>query len=189
MMANNNNTYEYPIDECDVQDKDKLANYRSLRLEWLNNIDGDDVHGIGKQISLLAKDYTLYLVTNEMRRIAIEEPIDGVMISADIGGLLDRGFVYSQSSIIRRLIEPQSKIRSREVISLRSLIDSINENKNFITREIYVSYDGLPYDWRQVQTDEDKRRFRENDDVSGVWVDAKGPNAWRPSQLMHLCFD
>jgi hypothetical protein len=78
--------------------------------------------------------------------------------------------------------------RQRGVISLRRLLDDIRHHRDLITRENFVAYDGLPYDYAAVQeayldsmTPEELRKFR--------WVATNGPDSWGMSEIKHRAFD
>lgn len=57
-----------------------------------------------------------------------------------IAHLMSSGYFSSQVLATRRLLDGRP-----DVISLRRLIDDIRKNRNLITREIYVSFDGTAY--------------------------------------------
>ena len=47
-------SYQIPLHECDVLDKDLLILYRDTRRFWRDLIFGDDSHAIVKQINLMS---------------------------------------------------------------------------------------------------------------------------------------
>jgi hypothetical protein len=57
-----------------------------------------------------------------------------------VAHLMSSGYFSSQVLATRRLLDDRP-----DVISLRRLIDDIRKNRNLITREIYVSFDGTAY--------------------------------------------
>jgi hypothetical protein len=57
-----------------------------------------------------------------------------------VAHLLNSGYFSSQVLATRRLLDSRS-----DVISLRRLINDIRENRDLITREVYVSFDGTAY--------------------------------------------
>jgi hypothetical protein len=58
-----------------------------------------------------------------------------------LGYLLESGYFSSQILAIRRLLDG-----SGDVLSLRRVLDDITKQRELITREIFVSFDGTPYD-------------------------------------------
>ena len=81
---------------------------------------------------------------------------------------------------IRRLIDPK-----KGVISLCRLVGDIKTNINLFTRENYVCFDGLPFDYAAVQHKEMLARAGE----AFWWGDTWGPNAHGTSQMAHEQFD
>ena len=70
--------YKYSIDKCDIVDKKSGEAYRQCRLKWINWVSGEDSHSISRQIYYMVRDYALFCVVNELRRIAVMEPEEGV---------------------------------------------------------------------------------------------------------------
>lgn len=58
-----------------------------------------------------------------------------------VAHLLSSGYFSSQVLATRRLLDDRP-----DVVSLRRLIDDIRKNRNLITREIYISFDGTAYE-------------------------------------------
>ena len=129
----------------------------------------------------------LFRTINEARRLAVERPRHSVGFNALVIGLFDQGFATVQLMAIRRLVDRRS-----DVISLHRLINDITEKKHLITREAYVAYDGLPYDYEPVQAQRLRRLVRNLEERGGpstVQMPSKGPKAWLASQRLHRQFD
>ena len=176
--------YDYPVDECDVVDKARLARFREKRDEWLGWLYDDELHAIDAQISgLLWTDATFRLV-NASRRHAHEAGGPFATLNGDIARLIDMGYLHQQLSGLRRLMEPASNNPKRQIISLRRLLDDVREHHHLITREVFVCLDGLPFEYAEGQQEDIMRRG------PGVhcWP-TKGPKAWDMSESMHDCFD
>jgi hypothetical protein len=97
--------------------------------------------------------------------------------------LLD-GHVATQVLAIRRLMDNSS----RDIISLRKLITDLRRNFNLFTRENYVCFDGLPYDYEAAQ----QAWFMQNAanwGKGGLWAPNQGPQAAFPSKAAHQQFD
>jgi hypothetical protein len=135
--------------ECDVQDQLRLIEYRSKRLEWLRwyGLDKDVPNNIQQQLfSMLFMDLAYRSVT-QPRQVG-EHDAKLAVRNGLLAHLLDQGYVASQVFAIRRLLDKRP-----DVISLRRLLNDIHNNRSLITREIYVSHAGAPYDpdsWMQL---------------------------------------
>lgn len=170
--------YKYPVCDCDVQDKERLKVFRKKREEWIAWLRGNDPHSIWRQINRLLWDDILFRTLNDLRRAAAEHPSQSVGFSSDVLRLLDAGFVTTQATAIRRLTDKPSSDPKKGVISLRRLIADIQAHLDRITREVYVSYDGLPYDPEPSKA------------ASGSgWLETTGPNAWHAAEMVQRNFD
>jgi hypothetical protein len=178
--------YKYPIDQCDILDKDKGKSFREMRMKWIEWLHGKDHHSISKQISSILWDYALFITVNELRRIDVEEPENDVGINGPVIHLFDAGFVTTQAVAIRRLIEKPKNDPQWAVISLLRVLNDIEQNLDLMTRENYVCYDGLPYDYNLVH-----QRWLSslpNGSHSGS-LPTNGPNAFDMSESVHKNFD
>jgi len=175
--------YKYSTEDLDIVDKEKGEAFRKKRLYWMECLNGEDPHSISRQIYSMLWDYGLFCTVNELRRIAVEGKQKGVGFNGPVIRLFDAGFVVTQSTGIRRLIEKPKKNPNWAVISLRSLIEDIKQNLDFITRENYVSYDGLPYDYESI-----KKKLNISAPKVGA-VTTTGPDGWPMSERVHKSFD
>ena len=89
------------------------------------------------------------------------------------------GHVAMQVLAIRRLTD-----KSSTVLSLTKLLSDICSNRALLTRENYVCFDGLPYDYDKVE-EEHYRTHRQG----AVWLDTTGPNAFDAARRAHEQFD
>lgn len=180
-MYNSNSVttmYKYPVCNCDVQDKERLKAFRKKREEWIAWLRGDDPHSIWGRINRLLWDDILFRTLNDLRRAAAEHPRQSVGFNSDVLRLLDAGFVTTQTTAIRRLTDKPKSDPKMGVISLRRLIADIQAHRDLITREVYVSYDGLPYDPEPSKA------------ASGSgWLETTGPNAWHTAEMVQSNFD
>ena len=181
--------YTYRIDECDMLDKTKGEAFRQKRRQWLEWLNGEDSHSICNQIYSMLWDHALFCVVNELRRIAAEEPETGIGFNSSVIRLFDTGFVTTQTTKIRRLIEKPKSSPKWAVISLRRVFKDIVDNSSLLTRENFVCYDGLPYDYEQVH-----RKWLSSLPVTenGIHcgsLPAQGPDAWAASHRAHKHFD
>jgi hypothetical protein len=131
-----------PIDECDVQDRTALVEFRRKREEWLSRLWSEDYHALEKQFARMVGFDMAYRVLIEARRDS-----DGRNSVAAMNGLLasfvDQCYVETQVLAVGRLTD-----RRKDVISVRSLLDDVRLHCHLLTRENCVAYDGLPYEPR-----------------------------------------
>ena len=125
-----------------VLNRTALAQYQAKREKWMRwySLDEHEPNSIERQIaSMVFLDMT-YCILAEARI-----DTDGASVAAASGFLanfLDHGYVATQVLAIRRLLDNRS-----DVISVRRLLKDIKKSRHLLTREIYVSHDGLPYDF------------------------------------------
>jgi hypothetical protein len=181
--------YEYPIDECDFLDKGKGEAFRKMRLKWIEWMQGEDPHSISRQISSMLWDYALFLAINELRRLAESEPQKEVGFNGPAIRLFDAGFATTQAVAIRRLIERPKKDPKWAVISLRRVLNEIEKNLDLMTRENYVCYDGLPYDYGAVHDKWLSSLPKTKSGVHSGSLPTSGPNAFPMSERVHKNFD
>lgn len=171
-----------PVEQCSVEDKSALIKFRAKRLEWLSWLNTDEHHAIWKQITAMAWNDAVFRVLNEARNSA-----DGDQVSATngmLGGFIDQGYVSTQVLAIRRLVDGRN-----DVISLRRLIRSIRDYRPHFTRELFVSYDGLPYEWEAVRD-----RWLVKTAASGgtgglIRMSTTGSDAFEMARRQHKTFD
>ena len=182
-MQQTDNGYKYKIDECDVSDKKSLEKFREKHSEWVNWFGVDDENTIANQIySMMWGDAASRSLVEAYRFSSEDNPT--AHENEMLAGLLYDGYLANQMLAITKLIDKDDK-----VVSLRRLFDEIKENRHLFTRENFVSHDGLPYDYAEVQEAEFQRRIAENRLNRSEWVDTKGPKAYGTSELMHNAFD
>lgn len=176
--------FKHPVDQCDVLDKPALELFRKKKVEWIEKLHGSDVHSVMNQIWSLTWNDTWFRLFNELVRWNLENSPTHKMNQGMIS-LLQVGYVIFQSTRIRRLAEPQNSNPSREIVSLKALLDDIKTSGVFITREIYVAHDGLPYDYKKAADEVLSQQI----DNEVFWGDIEGPKAFGSSQLAHQYFD
>jgi len=155
-------------------------------MEWLS---GKDPHTISTQIYSMLWDYALFCTVNELRRIATENPEKGVGFNGPVMRLFDAGFATTQATAIRRLIEKPKDSPKLAVISLRSILKDIKKKIDLITRENYVCYDGLPYDYEAVRNEWQSELIKNDKGIPAGNLPTDGPKAWSVSRLVHKNFD
>jgi len=181
--------YNYPIDQCDFLDKGKGEAFRKMRMKWIEWLHGEDPHSISRQISSMLWDYALFLSVNELRRVADAEPEKEVGFNGPVIRLFDAGFATTQAVAIRRLIEKPKKDPKWAVISLRGVLSEIEKNLDLMTRENYVCYDGLPYDYGAVHKKWLSSLPVTKSGVHSGSLPTSGPDAFPMSERVHKNFD
>jgi len=89
------------------------------------------------------------------------------------------GHVAMQVLAIRRLTDT-----TKRVLSLSKLLHDIRRHRKLLTRENYVAFDGLPYDYAVVE--EEHYRTRGS---GAMWLDTTGPGAFSSARRAHEQFD
>jgi hypothetical protein len=165
--------------ECDVQNQPRLIEYRAKRQEWLRwyRLHKDVPNNIQQQIfSMLFMDLAYRSVTQP--RQAGEQDANLAVRNGLLAHLLDQGYVASQVFAIRKLLD-----KAPDVISLRRLLNDIRNNSSLITREVYVSHNGVPYDpdsWKQLPQQVEYQIFG---------IQAPGLSHYLASKHRHETFD
>jgi hypothetical protein len=130
---------ETPVDQCDVQDKHALTKYRELRQKWLRWVQAGPPHSIWDQL------YTMVVndIAAQTIYCAAENDLQSPLHNQLLVMMIRQGHRGEQILGVRRLWDDK---RSSNINSLRQLLSDIKSNLNLLTREIYVSGDGSPYD-------------------------------------------
>jgi hypothetical protein len=167
--------YAYDVRDCDVLDREGLNSFRQKRAQWSSWLDDDPDHAIWDTVAALVwRDTTFATVS----KLALENPA-GPLTATLLGETIVSGHVAMQVLALRRLID-----RGSDIISLRRLITDLRRNWHLLTRENFVCFDGLPYDYVAVMREVWAERG------PGVhWGETSGPKAYGTSDLLHRQFD
>jgi hypothetical protein len=171
--------YAYPLAQCDVTTEKRAAleSYRDKRRLWLSWIDTDEHHAIWQVLSSMVwTDVSFRALTH----FAVNDENNGLNNSLLAEALLD-GHVATQVLAIRRLMDD----RNSDTISLRRLVKDLRRNFALLTRENYVCFDGLPYDYEAVQ----QKEMMERAGKGVLWGETSGPGAHGTSRMAHEQFD
>lgn len=171
--------YTYPITQCDVPHERRAAlqSYRDKRKLWLSWIDKDEHHAIWQVLSSMVwTDASFKLLTH----FAMGDETNALSNTL-LGQALIDGHVATQVLAIRRLVDD----RNSDVISIRRLVKDLKSNFGLFTRENFVCFDGLPYDYEAVQ----HKEMVERADRGFFWGQTSGPGAWGTSRMAHQQFD
>jgi hypothetical protein len=144
---------------------------------WLSWIDTDEHHAIWRVLSSMVwTDVSFKALTH----FAVNDENNGLNNLLLAEALLD-GHVATQVLAIRRLMDDGNS----DIISLRRLIKDLRRNFALFTRENYVCFDGLPYDYEAVQ----QKDMLERVGKGFFWGETSGPGAYGTSSMAHSQFD
>jgi hypothetical protein len=138
---------------------------------WLSWISTDEHHATWTVLSSMVwtdvafKTLTSFAVGDEANALN-----NHLMAEA-----LLNGHVATQVLAIRRLVDDHNS----DIISLRRLVKDLQRNFDLFTRENYVCFGGLPYDYEAVQQKEMIERARKG----AFWVETSGPGAYGTSRM------
>src|SRR5258708_7587896 len=108
-------------------------------MSWYDHSPSEP-HSIKQQIqTMLFNDLTYRSVVSARNTISPE--IEVAARTCTLTFLLDSGYVTTQVLAVLRLLDDR-----RDVISVTRLLKDVQKHRSAITREIYVSSFGLPYD-------------------------------------------
>jgi hypothetical protein len=172
--------YKYPIEECDVPKvrRQFLEQYRSYRRHCLDYLRGDSSTSVMNQVCDLAWKTAVFRTLNEARRLEPRREVNGVFWE-----LTTEGYFNLMSIGIRRLVD-----RDKRTDSLWTLISAAEKRPELLTRETFVCYDGLPYDYEAKRCElYANRDWSKKPHVN--WEPMTGPDAWSTSELLHEAFD
>jgi hypothetical protein len=185
--------YRYDTSVCDVADKECLAAFRERYSEWIHWMRLDIDNSIWRQIYTMMWNDAVYRIINESRRLSQKTGMPSVSQNGVLGEFIDQSYVATQILAIRRLTEraPPSQQRGKQVISLRRVIEDMSVHRLLLTRENYVCYDGLPYNYEPVMHHE-FAEFAARIEKEGATLRTKrpgGPDDWSQSRRRHQAFD
>jgi len=171
--------YTYAVDQCDIttDNRSVLQSFRDKRRLWLSWIDSDEHHAIWQVLSSMVwtdvsfKTLTHFAINND----------NTCLSNSLLGQALIDGHVATQVLAIRRLVDDGNS----DIISLRRLVKDLKRSFALFTRENYVCFDGLPYDYEAVR----QKEMIEHVGKGAFWGERSGPRAHSTSQSAHEQFD
>lgn len=172
--------YEYSLEECDVP-KVRLAvlgEYRKFRRKCLEYMRGAADTSVMNQVHDLAWHTAVFRTLNEARRLEPVRPVNGALWE-----LTTAGYASLMSLGIRKLVD-----KDRRTDSLWNIIALVERRPELLTREKFVCYDGLPYDYEAVYREHIASLDMRNGGHVG-WLPTKGSKAWAMSEMLHKAFD
>ena len=172
--------YQYRLEDCDVPEVQRaaLGEYRTFRRKCLEYMRGAADTSVMKQVHYLAWHTAVYWTLNEARRLEPERLVNGALWE-----LTTAGYASLMSLGIRKLVDKDPRTDS-----LWNVVALVERRPELLTREKFVCYDGLPYDYETVHPD----HIASLDIRTGVhvgWLPTSGPKAWVMSEMLHKAFD
>jgi hypothetical protein len=135
--------FTVPVEACEVDKKENLKRYRQLWLKWMSWYEHrpDKPNRIESQINLMIFNDITYRSVVSGRG---SSTMDSIASSTNptLAYLVDQGYLLFQVLAIQKLLD-----RGPNVISIRRLLTDVRKNCKVITREVFVSGDGHPYDY------------------------------------------
>jgi hypothetical protein len=171
--------YDYPLAQCDVapEKRGTFQSYRDKRRLWLSWIDRDEHHAIWTTLSSMVWTDAAFKV---LTQFAIDDE-NNALNNTLLGQTLIDGQIATQVLAIRRLMDNGAT----DIISLRRLVKDLRRNFGLFTREHYVCFDGLPYDYEAVL----HKELLECAGTGPFWASTAGPGAHGTSRMAHEQFD
>lgn len=172
--------YEYEVEQCDVPEvrRKSLAEYRTFRRRCLDYMRGERPTSVMNQVHDLAWHTAVFRTLNEARRLEPDRTVNGAMWE-----LIAAGYANLMTLGIRKLVD-----KHPETDSVWNVIAHVERRPELLTREKFVCYDGLPYDYEAA-----RRNYYGSKGMSSIgqvtWVPTKGPDAWGMSEMLHKAFD
>lgn len=168
--------YEYRVEDCDVPEvrRDSLREYRDFRRKCLEYMRGPADTSVMNQVHDLAWHTAVFRTLNEARRLEPRRLVNGALWE-----LTNAGYASLMTLGIRKLVD-----KDRRTDSLWNVVALIERRPELLTREKFICYDGLPYDYDAVYQD-----YIASDGVHTMWLATSGPKAWDTSERLHEAFD
>ncbi|UCG49068.1 MAG: hypothetical protein JSU94_04650 [Phycisphaerales bacterium] len=110
--------------------------------QWKEWCFGNDVHSVSNQIHNMIRDSAVFQCINEARGHAPKDKNGEPKLNGTVHAFINRCFFQTQAMAIRRLLD-----RRQDVVSLRRLINDIQENCELLTRAGLLGAYGYPYDY------------------------------------------
>jgi hypothetical protein len=115
---------------------------------WVDCLKGDDTNSIFQQITLMIWDTAIFRIIVEARQSQIRKNPQDPEINGALHSFIDRNYFQSQSAFIRRLTDKSYGLTGkRGVYSVVALINDIGSYRVELTRETFLKFRNMPYDY------------------------------------------
>lgn len=139
---------------------------------------GPSIFPVSRQLSKLAWHTAVFQALNEAKRL---EPT--ALANGPGWNLLSEGYASLMSVGIRRLLD-----KDERSISLARVVHKLKTNRHLLTREFFVSHDGLPYNYEACR-DRYYAAVSSRRGAGTYFRPVDGPEAWEKAEVMHEAFD
>ena len=127
-------------------DKADFKDLKSRRAEWLRWFSGEDRHSIMRQIHHMIWDAAVFRVINQSRDFAEKDERGEPELNGTIHHMINRCFLVSQTTAIRRLLDRETAEGKRSVFSLYRLVTDVEKHGALLTRKNLLAVEELPFD-------------------------------------------
>ncbi|MEQ8829155.1 MAG: hypothetical protein RLW87_05045 [Alphaproteobacteria bacterium] len=138
-------------------------------------MDNDEHHAIWQVLAGMVWNEVAFNTLAEIADSNSDSSLNNPLI---VEAILE-GHIAVQVLAIRRLTDT-----TKRVISLSNLIKDVRKNRNLLTRENYVAFDGLPYEYEDA-----KEEHLKNIGTGFVRLETTGSRAFWSAQRAHEQFD
>ena len=159
-------TYQFAVDQCYVEDRKALESFRDKRRNWLVQIETDE-HAIWRTVSDMVWSDVSFRTIAMIAEKNSDSPIHNQLLTQS----LIAGYFATQVLGVRRVMD-----RTTGTISLFHLLNNIKKSLALFTRENYVCFDGLPYDWQAAEARVMQAMVARSGDKIGLWMPNSGPD-------------
>lgn len=169
-----------------------MAKAEKLSLEqawksWGDCLKGDDPNSIFQQISTMIWDTAIFHIIIEARQSQIRKNPQDPEINGALHSFIDRNYFQSQSAFIRRLTDQSYGLTGKKgIYSIGALINDIGSYKAELTRETYLKFRNMPYDYTEIQKKR-KEFFRNQPSGKAFFVPPEFD--WESIEEAHQIFD
>jgi hypothetical protein len=119
---------------------------------WVDCLKGHDTNSIFQQITLMVWDTAIFRIIIEGRQLQIKKNLEDPEVNGALHSFIDRNYFQTQSSFIRRLIDNSYELTGKKgVYSISALIKDIRSYRAELTRETFLKFRNMPYDYTEVQ--------------------------------------
>lgn len=119
---------------------------------WVDCLKGDDPNSIFQQISKMIWDTAIFRIIIEGRKSQIRKNPQDPEINGALHSFIDRNYFQSQCAFIRRLTDNSYSLTGkRGVYSINALIKDIKNYQEELTRERYLEFRNMPYDYTEIK--------------------------------------
>jgi hypothetical protein len=158
---------------CDAH----IEQLRDKREQWIDCLDGNDVHSIANQLTQMTWNLTAFRVLMEAYDLAPDADEGGKQTNGLLFGLLQESFLASLLLGIRRLMDKERLGGNRGVYSLWSLLKDISEHSHLLTRDAIIRL-GPPGENHGQLWLQDWPTIKDSliDDLTGIAENERTPN-------------